>query len=592
MKKELKKLVLDITKTNEAKTYLNKVVAKGELYERVVFVLNGEKYKELDVVEGEKIDNVEVLSDSFSGWYTDENLTNKYNFKNEVNKDLILYGVTDIVKHKVTFIDDNPETKSKDLYDEQEVVDGKSPRKPSDPEHNGYEFKCWVKQNNECFDFDKEKITDEIELTSTYETIKYTIIYKGLTEEEKTELNNPAVYTVESEDFTLNNPDRNGYNFLGWTEKDSDDPTINKTIVKGTTGNKVITANFNTIEYTITYNLNGGSLEEGETNPNTYTVKTEDFTLNNPKKAGYTFVGWEGTGLGSATKNVTIRKGSTGNREYTAVYETKNYTITYKGLTDEEKASLNNPTEYTIESDDITITNPQDRYDNDGDLSEIFVGWEGTGIEGTTNNVVIAKGSKGNREYTAKFETASPDSYPITYNLNGGSLEEGKTNPTSYTKETEDFTLNNPSKKGYEFTGWEGTGLTVPSTNVTIVKGSRGERSYTANYSTIDYTITYDLDGGSLEEGKTNPETYTVETEDFTLNNPSKNGYTFVGWEGTGIEGTTTTVTITKGSTGNRSYKAKYVDNGYTITYDLNGGSLEEGKQIQTLILQRQKISH
>ena len=74
------------------------------------------------------------------------------------------------------------------------------------------------------------------------------------------------------------------------------------------------------------------------------------------------------------------------------------------------------------------------------------------------------------------------------------------------------------------------------------------------------YAITYDLNGGTAEG---NPDTYTVETDAFTLKNPTRPGYTFTGWSGTGLTGEDNlTVTIQKGSTGNRSYTAHWRYNG------------------------------
>ena len=74
--------------------------------------------------------------------------------------------------------------------------------------------------------------------------------------------------------------------------------------------------------------------------------------------------------------------------------------------------------------------------------------------------------------------------------------------------------------------------------------------------SVTTYKITYDLDGGKIDQ--TNPTTYTSTTKEFTLINPTKEGYSFVGWTGTDLEEATTTVTLTKGSKGNRSYKANW----------------------------------
>ena len=74
------------------------------------------------------------------------------------------------------------------------------------------------------------------------------------------------------------------------------------------------------IGYNITYELNGGTVSG---NPESYTAATETFTLTNPTKDGCTFAGWTGTDLSEATTTVTIEKGSTGAREYTATWTPK-----------------------------------------------------------------------------------------------------------------------------------------------------------------------------------------------------------------------------------------------------------------------------
>ena len=79
--------------------------------------------------------------------------------------------------------------------------------------------------------------------------------------------------------------------------------------------------------------------------------------------------------------------------------------------------------------------------------------------------------------------------------------------------------------------------------------------SSTVSLSTIAYSIAYDLDGGT--DGG-NPTTYTVQTNSFTLAAPTKSSHLFIGWSGTGIDGITRTVTIAKGSTGDRTYTAHW----------------------------------
>lgn len=162
--------------------------------------------------------------------------------------------------------------------------------------------------------------------------------------------------------------------------------------------------------------------------------------------------------------------------------------------------------------------------------------------------------------------TLAPIEYAITYNDVSGATF-ATANPTTYTVESAAITLNNPTRKGYTFAGWTGTGLDAASTSVTIAQGSTGTREYTATWTLINYDITYDgLEGATLATA--NPTTYNVESATITLNNPTKTGYTFTGWTGTGLDAASTSVTIAKGYTGARSYTATWTLTNYSITYN------------------------
>lgn len=162
-------LTLTIVETNAAKTYLNKMTAKGEIYEKVVYLLDGKKYKELNVLEGEKIDEPTITLDDFSGWYTDSNYTNKYNFNLEVKKDLILYGKTkEVATYKVTFIDQG------NIWGEQQIKEGDKATKPEDPTKEGHTFKCWQDENENVWDFNNP-IEKNTTLTSCYDKNSYTV---------------------------------------------------------------------------------------------------------------------------------------------------------------------------------------------------------------------------------------------------------------------------------------------------------------------------------------------------------------------------------------------------------------------------------
>ena len=172
------------------------------------------------------------------------------------------------------------------------------------------------------------------------------------------------------------------------------------------------------------------------------------------------------------------------------------------------------------------------------------------------------------RSYTAQWQ---PLVYPITYDLAGGTVE--LDNPENYTIESETFTLTNPTRKGYTFAGWTGTGIDGKAMMVTISKGSSGPLAYTATWTPITYTITYDLDGGMWREGyATNPTSYTIETEAIYLVNPRKSGFSFAGWTGTGLTEPTFMVSIPKGSTGDYFFKATWSDQ--LLMGDVNGDGI------------------
>ncbi len=81
--------------------------------------------------------------------------------------------------------------------------------------------------------------------------------------------------------------------------------------------------------------------------------------------------------------------------------------------------------------------------------------------------------------------------YTITYNLDGGQISEQKEN---YTVENESFTLPIPEKSNYEFLGWTWDRQEEPQKEVTIEKGSTGNKVYTANWQQIDISISVNED--------------------------------------------------------------------------------------------------
>ena len=357
----------------------------------------------------------------------------------------------------------------------------------------------------------------------------------------------PIQYTVESEAFQLPTPVRTGYIFLGWTGEGITEPQKTIEIPQGSTGDRTYTANWQVIEYTIITLLEGGNA--GSSQVYFYTVE-QTVTLPTPTRTGYTFLGWTGEGITTPQPNVTIPKGSTGDKTYIENWKLTEYNITMdlNGGSGQEKVV------YTITDEDFELPTPtRNGYE--------FVGWTGEGITTPQTSVKIPKGSTGNKAYTANWQVIE---YTITLDTNGGPV----VSPIKYTVE-DLFTLPYILRPGYEFAGWtlDGSGM-LPFTPLIIYPGTTGDLHYKAEWRLAEYTITMDLDGGSGQEKVV----YTITDEDFELPTPTRNGYEFVGWTGEGITTPQTSVKIPKGSTGNKAYTANWQVIEYTITLDTNGG--------------------
>ena len=148
--------------------------------------------------------------------------------------------------------------------------------------------------------------------------------------------------------------------------------------------------------------------------------------------------------------------------------------------------------------------------------------------------------------------------YTVTLHANGGTINNG--NVTEYTYGVGATLPTDVTRTGYTFKGWYYNENLTGSPVTAISNTETGNKEYWAKWEINQYTITYVLAGGTAEG---NPGTYTIETGAFTLTNPTKSGYTFTGWSGTGLDGENNmTVTIPTGSTGNRTYTAHWRYNG------------------------------
>lgn len=401
-----------------------------------------------------------------------------------------------------------------------------------------------------------------------YENYKIEYVLNGGT------ANNPTTYNELTSTITLNNPIKTGYEFLGWTSADITEPS--KTVqIKNSTGDKKFTANWKAKEYTLSFSeqgidditvtydkmigelpvaqnkvdknfshwtIGGQTVRETDIwnftdsklavaqwieldhysikyfdcateNASSYTENTETFTLTNPTKEGYEFLGWTGTGIGNIpVREVTIEKGSTGNKEFTAKWKALEFSL---GFDVDGRYDV-------FEEITVTYGQPIGTLPAPTKSGWRFGYWKIDGLaitENTVWNYLLDK--------FAVAEFIELSYFAIVYDLDGGSLEVA--NPSLYNEDTETFTLNNPTKAGYDFIGWIGTNISAssPQIVVEIVKGTTGDREYTACWAPKKYELILLLDGGECDQTVYQVEYYKAVGE---LPTPTKKDYEFLGW--------------------------------------------------------------
>ena len=196
----------------------------------------------------------------------------------------------------------------------------------------------------------------------------------------------------------------------------------------------------------------------------------------------------------------------------------------------------------------------------DGDTGNFFM-WRGS------NGKSYVPGDNVPADVTALTVQWTAPTYAVTLHTNDGTINNGNVTEYTYGVGATLPTADDMTYTGHTFKGWYDNESLTGSSVTAIGSTETGDKEYWAKWEINQYTITYDLAGGTVEG---NPNTYTIETVAFTLKNPTKSGYTFTGWSGTGLTGENNlTVTIEKGSTGDRSYTAhwRYNGSGHSYSY-------------------------
>lgn len=298
-------------------------------------------------------------------------------------------------------------------------------------------------------------------------------------------------------------------------------------------------------KYTVTFDARGGYLVEGEV---VQTV-SKPTSLVPPVfgKDGYSFVGWDVT-LDSINTDMTVN----------AVWKVAEYTITYD--LDGGSPAEANPSKYTIFSQTFKL-NPPKRTGYE------FTGWTGTNLNGKVKDVVIPEGSFGDRVYTANWEVVK---YPISYDLGGGKIK--LPNPYQFDITSENLSINNPEREGYDFVGWTGSGVDIPTTNLVVDTKTVGEKHYVANWTPKTYKISFADEEGNLLGIDDFNVRYTCKVgESDILPTIQKEGKVFIGWYYNGEMVTEETVyNLTNDITVNACFGDQYLIK-FSLIYQYKG---------------------
>ena len=512
---------------------------------------------------------------------------------------------------------------------------GASEALPLVPEKTGYSFLGWI-----ITDIDKdsymEKIPADLEHDATFvakwSKDDYKISYDldgGNVDAALT-----SVYNIDTDTITLPAPTKEGYSFSKWIDLDTNNEI--KSIVKGTVGDKKIKALWVANSYKINYTLNkkDAVLPDSADNNRTF---GKDITLATPSKQGYVFDGWYDNAdlTGSAYTSDRLKNLASDVTLY-AKWSPAQYKITYDlGLGStyatmpaySDTYTVDSPvvlpipvwTGHTFKSWDLNGTNITTTAGLLGDVTvkaiwneDVFKityklnngtlpdeDYATTHYYGVSESLPTPKRSgydfKGwymdenftTATYKTVDATVSEDvtfyarwtlnTYTIYYNLGSA-----KNNGGTFDKESQTFNVNEevelnvPTWEGHTFKGW------VTEDNEVITKISKGtykDMKLTAAWNTDSSTISYETNGGTINDDNVNYRHLLGDSEGLPYN-VTKPGYVFKGWyDNAELLGDVYTQTK-KSESKDMKFYAKWNGAVYSYTFKLDGGTLAKDSNI------------
>ena len=325
----------------------------------------------------------------------------------------------------------------------------------------------------------------------------YTVVFKGNGSTSGAMSNQAFDYGI-SQNLTANGFTRTGYTYAGWaTSANGNVAYTNQQNVNNLTatdgGTVNLYAKWTPITYTVVFKGNGSTSGAMSNQAFDYSI-SQNLTANGFTRTGYTFAGWATSANGDvvysnlqSVSNLTTTNGAT--ITLYAKWTVHTYTVHFDKNHNDVTGSMGDMN-FTYDVAQQLTANGFSRTHYD------FTGWNtqadgnGTSFNDQQNVQKLTTTDKGTIDLYAQW---MPHAYTISYDLDGGSAD----NPATYTVESSDIKLNTPTRKGYVFTGWTGTDLAATTTSVTIGHGSSGNRSYTATWEAVAFSVSFNGNGNT-----------------------------------------------------------------------------------------------
>jgi uncharacterized protein (TIGR02145 family)/uncharacterized repeat protein (TIGR02543 family) len=392
---------------------------------------------------------------TFGGWYIDTLYTTVWDFTADtVTSAITLYAKWTLDKYAVTF-----DSKGGSEVSAQSIEHGGKVTLPTAPTRANYTLVGWYRDTlyTTAWDFAADAVTSAVTLYAKWTLNKYAVTFDpqggGAVSAQSIEHGGKVTEPAD--------PTRADYNFDGWFKEaacvnawDFDTGTVTSAVTLYAKWTKLVV-------HMVTFNTQGGSAVSPHHVEHGY--KTPEPA--DPVLAGYNFDGWFKDASCDNVWDFDVETVTSAVTLYAKWTQLEIHVVLFNS----RGGSQLNPQH--IEHGGKAVEHPTTR---DGFT---FGGWF---REAACINqwIFAADAVTTNITLYAKW---TPITYRITYDLDGGAVPSA--NPTSYTAETAGFTLTRPTKTGWTFEGWTGTGITSPQKTVSIPQGNTGDRAYTAAWS-------------------------------------------------------------------------------------------------------------